>query len=230
MQTTLSLRVTDMKTKLLLMCGALAGPLFTVAWFLQGLVRADYDPMRHPISSLSIGESGWIQNASFIITGLLTLALAAGLRRALQPQGGSKWGANWITAVGIGLIGAGLFVTDPLNAYPPGTPLMPLQPSITGRFHRLFSAFVFFGLPGASFVLGRLFARRGEQAWAMYSRLSGTAFIIAFILTSIGFGQIEPLVRYAGLLQRLTLLIGMAWMTLLPLYLMHSAGRARMER
>lgn len=230
MQTTLSLRVTDMKTKLSLMCGALAGPLFTLAWFLQGLNRADYDPLRHPISSLSIGASGWIQNMSFIITGLLTLALASGLRRALQSRGGSKWGVIWIAAVGVGFIGAGLFVTDPLNGYPPGTPLMPLQPSIGGRLHRLFSAFVFFGLPGASFVLARLFARHGELVWATYSRLSGVAFIVAFILTSAGFGQFGVLVNYAGLLQRLTLLIGLAWMTFLPLYLMNSSGRETTNR
>ena len=55
MQTTLSLRVTDTKTKLLLICGAIAGPLFTASWFLQGLNRAGYDPVRHAISSRSVG-------------------------------------------------------------------------------------------------------------------------------------------------------------------------------
>ena len=37
-------------TKALLACGAVAGPLFTVAWIVTGATRANYDPLRHPIS------------------------------------------------------------------------------------------------------------------------------------------------------------------------------------
>ena len=33
---------------------------------------------------------------------------------------------------GIGLIGAGIFVTDPLNGYPPGTPLIPIRRTAHG--------------------------------------------------------------------------------------------------
>src|SRR5215216_4024080 len=105
----------DSKTRLLLSCGALAGPLFTMIWFITGLTRASYDPMRHPISSLSIGEFGWTQVINFILTGLLTLALAFGLRSALRSRGRSKWGVIWVTAIGIGFMGAALFVTDPMN-------------------------------------------------------------------------------------------------------------------
>src|SRR5688572_9334762 len=106
--------LTNAKTRLLLLCGALAGPFFSIIWFIAGLNRADYDPVRHPISSLSIGEFGGTQSFNFIITGLLTLALVYGLRDALQSRGGSKWGSRLIGGVAIGLIGAGLFVTDPM--------------------------------------------------------------------------------------------------------------------
>jgi hypothetical protein len=210
----------DSKTRLLLICGALAGPLFSLVWFITGLTRADYDPMRHPISSLSIGEFGWTQVFNFIATGLLTLALAYGLHNALQSRGGSKWAVIWITAVGIGLIGAGFFVTDPVSGYPPGTPPLLMHPTVIGRLHRLFSALVFFGLPGAGFTLARLCARNGEHTWANYSKFSAGAFLVMFVLTSTGFAQVEPLVKYAGLLQRVTLLTGFAWMTLLPIYLL----------
>lgn len=210
----------DSRTRSLLVCGAFAGPLFTILWLITGLTRANYDPMRHPISSLAIGESGWTQVTNFIITGVLTLALAFGLRGALQSRRGSKWGVIWITAIGIGFLGAALFVADPMNGYPPGTPLLLMQPTVIGRLHRLFSALVFFGIPGAAFSLGGLFARNGEQPWATYSRVTAIAFIVMFVLTSIGFAQVEPFVTYAGLLQRITLLIGLAWMTLLPLHLM----------
>jgi hypothetical protein len=215
------------KTKLLLVCGALAGPWFTVIWFISGLTRANYDPMRHPISSLSIGEFGWTQVTNFLLAGILTLALAIGLRSALQSRGGSKWGVIWITLIGIGFLGAAFFVTDSMNGYPPGTPLLLMQPTIPGRLHRLFSALVFFGLPGAGFVLAGFFARNGERTWATYSQASAIAFIVMFVLTSIGFAQVMPLAPYAGLLQRITLLVGLTWMTLLPIHLLSLPSSAQ---
>ena len=219
--------VMDSKTRPLLICGALAGPFFTNLWFITGLNRANYDPMRHPISSLAIGEYGWTQVTNFIITGILTLALAFGLRSAMASRGGSKWGVIWITAIGIGFLGAALFVADTMNGYPPGTPLLLMQPTVIGRLHRLFSALVFFGAPGAAFSLGSMFAKNGEWAWATYSRVTAIAFIVMFVLTSIGFAQVEPLVKYAGLLQRITLLIGLTWMTLLPLHLLNSLSKSQ---
>jgi hypothetical protein len=58
------------KTRLLLVCGAIAGPLFTLAWLVAGATRPDYDPLRHPISSLSIGACGWTRTANFLLTGI----------------------------------------------------------------------------------------------------------------------------------------------------------------
>src|SRR4026209_237200 len=219
--------VLDSRTRLLLICGTLAGPFFTILWFITGLNRANYDPLRHPISSLAIGESGWTQVTNFIITGVLTLALAFGLRSALGSRGGSKWGMIWMTAIGIGFLGAALFVADAMNGYPPGTSLLLMQPTVVGRLHRLFSALVFFGIPGADFSLGGLFAKNGERTWATYSRGTAIAFIAMFVLTSIGFAQVEPLVKYAGLLQRITLLIGLTWMTVLPLHLLKSQSESQ---
>jgi Domain of unknown function (DUF151) len=43
-------------TKMLLACGAIAGPLFTVAWAVEGATRAHYNPLRHPVSSLELGD------------------------------------------------------------------------------------------------------------------------------------------------------------------------------
>jgi hypothetical protein len=80
------------RTKALLGCGALAGSLFTLGWAVEGATRADYDPLRHPVSSLELGDLGWTQRVNFLVTGGLTLASAVGLRRALRPPGGSTWG------------------------------------------------------------------------------------------------------------------------------------------
>jgi len=52
-------------TKALCLCGVVAGPLFTVAWIVEGATRVNCDPLRYPISSLSLGNAGWMQIATF---------------------------------------------------------------------------------------------------------------------------------------------------------------------
>jgi hypothetical membrane protein len=221
-----SVSLNDRTTKLLLACGVLAGPVFTLAWLAAGATRPNYDPLRHPISSLAIGAEGWTQTASFIVNGLLTLAFAFGLARALRLQRGSRWGTWLIGLVAIGLLGAGVFVTDPMNGYPPGTTNLPTDYSVAGRLHRLFSAGVFLGLPAACFVFARLFGRWGERRWQRYSLSTGIAFIILFILTSMGFGQLGILTAYAGLLQRITLTVGWIWLTLLGVHFRKGTAKA----
>ena len=102
----------------LLACGAAAGPLFVLAFLVIGAVRASYNPLRHPVSSLALGDYGWLQSANFIVTGLLTLAFALGLRRATRFGAGSTWGPVLVGVYAVGLVGAGIFATDPFSGYP----------------------------------------------------------------------------------------------------------------
>jgi hypothetical protein len=133
--------------KRLLACGVI-GPLFFITVFLiEGATWPAYNPLRHPVSSLSYGDLGWIQRINFVITGLLIYALAIGLRRLLRPSRVSVWGPLLIGLAGIGLIGAGFFVADPLNGYPPGMSLIPTERTIHGVLHDLFGDPVFLGLP-----------------------------------------------------------------------------------
>src|SRR5262245_18564948 len=59
--------------KRLLACGIIGPLFFIIAFLIEGATRADYNPFRHPVSSLSIGELGWMQAANFIISGSLIL-------------------------------------------------------------------------------------------------------------------------------------------------------------
>ena len=109
-------------TKAFLACGVIAGPLFVVAFLFEGATRADYDPLRHPVSSLALGDYGWVQSANFLVAGLLTLAFSVGLRSALRLGKGSTWGPLLVGVWAIGLLGAGVFVTYPVSGYPLVTP------------------------------------------------------------------------------------------------------------
>jgi hypothetical protein len=112
-------------TRALLVGGVIAGPVFTLAWLIEGATRAAYSPVRHPVSSLAFGAYGWTQVANFIVASTLSVGLAVGLWRALRPRGGSTWGPLLVSGYGIGLIGAGVFLTDPVSGYPPGTRGLP---------------------------------------------------------------------------------------------------------
>jgi hypothetical protein len=208
-------------TKTLLACGAIAGPLFTLAWAVEGATRANYHPLRHPVSSLELGPLGWTQQANFIVSGGLTLAFAVGLRRALRPMGGSTWGPLLVGAHAIGLLGAGIFVTDPVSGYPPGTPdHLQTYGSAHAALHDLFSVGTFVGLPIACLVMARRFAGWGQRGWALYSAATGVVFAVGFVLSSTAFNQVEPLVAFGGLFQRATITLGWTWLTLLAVHLL----------
>ena len=121
-----------------------------------------------------------------------------------------------------GLIGAGLFVTDPVSGYPPGAPDRLSGYSWHGALHDLFSLAAFVALSAACFVFGRRFAAWGERGWAIYSAVSGLVFVIAFVLSSAGFARAEGLVDLAGLFQRIALIVGWGWLTLLAVHLLRS--------
>jgi len=59
---------------------------------------------------------------------------------------------------GVGLIGAGAFLTDPVSGYPPGTPPMPVEATTSGALHDLSSVAAFFAL-GAPHLSSSLVAR-----------------------------------------------------------------------
>jgi Protein of unknown function (DUF998) len=208
-------------TKTLLVGGAIAGPLFTLAWAVEGATRAHYHPLRHPVSSLELGDYGWTQQANFIVAGGLTLAFAIGLRQALRPLGGSTWGPLLVGAHAIGLVGAGIFVTDPVSGYPPGTPdHLVSYGSVHAALHDLLSVGTFVGLPIACLVMARRFAGWGLRGWAIYSAATGVVSVAGFVLTSMAFSQAEGLVAFGGLLQRATVTVGWSWLTLLAVHLL----------
>ena len=84
------------------------GPLFTLVYIMESATRANYNRLRHPVSSLELGDFAARSSQNFLVAGLLTLALAIGVRRALRRLGGSMWGSLLVTACAIGLLGAGI--------------------------------------------------------------------------------------------------------------------------
>lgn len=202
----------------LLACGVLAGPVFFAIFLIAGALRPDYDALRHPVSSLEFGPQGWVQSVNFVLTGTLVTLFGLGVRPLVRRLGGGLTVTILLMAVGIGLIGAGFFSPDPLSGYPPGSPPTAADPSTHRILHDLFSTPVFTALPAACIVLARRFAKAGMRTWMIYSAVSGALMVALFVLTSVAFSQGTALTAIGGLLQRLTLATGFAWMAMLGLH------------
>ncbi len=167
-----SLLTTARSTTALLVCGVLAGPLFVIVIAAQALAREGFDPSRHPISALSLGDRGWIQITDFVLVGMLSVAFAVGQRRVLRPAP-ATWGPLLIAVYGVGLIVTGVFVGDPGLDFPPGTdPGIP-ELSWHAAVHAAAPPVAFGALIGACAVFTRRFLEGGRRGWAWYSAGTG---------------------------------------------------------
>src|SRR5438876_1534901 len=133
---------TQSLTRMLLLCGAIAGPLFILTVLIQDYTRPGIDPRLQPLSLLSLGDWGWVQIANFVLAGALNVLYAVGLWRRLHPGRAGTWGPILIGAYGLGLITVGVFTTDPAYGFPLGV-VAPAGPSWHGVIHALGGLFVF---------------------------------------------------------------------------------------
>lgn len=177
-------------TRSLLGYGVLAGPFYLVVALAQALLRPGFNLLHDDVSLLSNGAWGWVQVANFVLTGAMVTACAAGVRRALSAGRGGVWAPRLLALYGLGLVAAGIFVADPMNGFPLGTPAgRPATVSWHGILH-IFSAGVgFLGLVAACWVIGSRFAAEGRRIWTWFSRMTGVLFLLAFLGVGSGSGS-----------------------------------------
>jgi hypothetical membrane protein len=168
-------------TRSLLGYGVLAGPFYVSVALAQALTRPGFDLSRHPWSLLANGSLGWIQITNFVLTGLMVVAAAVGLRRALGSGSGARWAPRLVGCYGVALVAAGVLRADPMHGFPVGTPDGVGAISWHGIGHLVVGAIGFLCVIVACFVLARRFARAGRRGWAGYSRMSGLLFLAAFV-------------------------------------------------
>lgn len=156
-------------TKWLLACGMLSAPLFYAVVIAQVFTRSGFDIRRHAISTLTLGDAGWIQSANFIVTGLLAVLAAIAIRSVLKGRKGGTWGPLLTGIYGIGMILAGLFRPDPGLGFPSGAPEgAPTTMSGEAAIHSFAFFIAFLALIAANVVFARRFASLGQRGWAAY--------------------------------------------------------------
>ncbi|RSM59604.1 DUF998 domain-containing protein [Actinoplanes sp. ATCC 53533] len=205
-------------TRSLLGYGVIAGPVYVVVALAQALSREGFDLSRHAWSLLANGDFGWIQITNFIAVGLMTVAAAVGLRRALASGRGGTWGPLLIAAYGVSLVGAGVFRADPGQGFPVGAPQSPTI-SWHGMLHFVVGAVGFLCLIAACFVLAGRFARAGQPRLAWFSRITGVVFLAGFAAIASGSqGPTTPAFVAAVLLV-------WAWLTTVSVHFYRAADR-----
>ena len=207
----------DRITGLLLAGGVVGSLLFVAVLLIEGATRPGYDGWVQAGSALSLSGWGWMQIVSFVVCGVLFFGFAIGLRRMLAPGGrGSTWGPRLIAAFGLALVVAGVFVTDPAQGYPPGTPSGPaVTTSWHGAIHAFAGVMIFVVLlPIGCYVMASYFAKAVNiRGWALYSIATGLviwASFTAFIVAGLHNGP-------AGFYERIAIIAGWGWIALLAL-------------
>jgi hypothetical membrane protein len=185
----------------LLALGGLVGPLaFVSAWVVAGAAAEAYSPVDDAISDLAaVGASTrLVMTIGFVVFGLGLIAFGIALRGALD-------GHAWIAATATGACTIGVAAT-PLDGWPGDT------------MHAIFAGLGYATIVALPLLASMSFARRGQRAWALASRV--TAIATALCLVASTFGPAH------GLWQRLGLTIADVWIAVVALRIAMNWGAA----
>jgi hypothetical protein len=193
--------------RLLLIGGIVSTPLFYLISIAQMYTRTGFDIRRHAISTLTLGDMGWIQSVNFIVTGMLAVLAAIGMHGLLRREQGGKWGSLLIGIYGLGMILAGFFRPDPGFGFPSGAPEgMPTSMSGHAAIHSIAFFTAFICLIVACFVFARLFSSKSERGWKIYCTASG---IISPLLIMWGMSMTS----WTGVIMAFAGLVAFGWVS-----------------
>lgn len=211
-------------TKLLVGCGVVFGPLFYVVAIIQMVIRPGFDLRRNAISLLSLGDLGWIQITNFLVTGVLALLCAIGLRRLLRGSPGGTWGPVLIGVCGLATAAAAVVHPDPGLGFPPGAPAgMPATMSGHATLHMLAFSVAFLSLVAACVVFARRFLAQGRRGWGLYCVATA---IVSLVLIVLGMSNRN----WVGIFMALGVAVVFGWVAALAAHVLtdsvHSAAKA----
>ncbi|MGH8894533.1 MAG: DUF998 domain-containing protein, partial [Actinomycetes bacterium] len=167
-----------------------------------------FDVTRHQWSLLANGDLGWVQVTNFLLTGLMLVACAVGLRRALASGPGSTWAPRLVAAYGLSLVAAGVFRADPALGFPVGAPDTPAEVSWHGMLHFAAGAVGFTCVAVACFVTARRYAAEGRRGYGRFSRVTGIAFLAGFAMVASGGGSSVATLGFTA-----TVILVWAWLS-----------------
>src|SRR5262249_30439585 len=184
----------------------IAGPLLFVAVFtIEGWLRPDYDARRMYLSELALGPRGLVQIATLVTAGVLTILFARGVATEFPAARG---GVRAVYLVGIGFVGGGGFVMDPLTTSFG-------ERHWHGILHGVFGVLIIYGVSIAPLRFPREF-RRGPPRppfgpWGIAAAAATIllAFALPFVVELQRTGRTRNLP--GGVIQRTHHIVYLAW-------------------
>jgi hypothetical membrane protein len=203
--------------KSLAVAGIVAPIGFVILVVVQGIMQPDYSHISMPISALAAWPAGWLQNLNFFVCALLMAAFAIGLNHAIRPTRFGFLGIALLLANSLGILMAGLFPWINVNGVPRETPQHVVAAVITFS-----SASI-----GLAVLSRRMAADPMWQDLSAYVFGTGSVMLVLFVLVGgFAIGEGTPLNRWAGLLQRVLVVV---WFSCLVVVARRSLRLARTE-
>lgn len=180
--------------------GIIGPVLFTAAFLIQEALRRDeFDPVAEPVSALEAGPNGWVQQANFVVFGVLTIVFAVGLHRAVAPTRRGIAGPALLTLSGVGLLLAAA---------------LPLREDAAGETYdpggHVIAGVMFFSTSAVGLVVlsRRLMRDVRWRGLARYVGAAGAVALVGFVaMGALVMPDDAPLHDWAGLGQRALILV-----------------------
>ncbi len=188
------------KQRLLALCGVVGPILFTLVVILASLLRPGYSQTNNFVSDLGVGSYAIIQNANFVVFGLLSIGFALGLREGLPAPLGRALNAaiGLVVLFGLGIIGAGVFPEDYLSEAP----------------HTLASSIAFLAIIAAQLLVWLGLRSKDTAVWGRYRMYSLASGLLSFVLV-----WFSSSTAYPGAAQRIFLAVPWLWIEITGLKL-----------
>lgn len=173
-------------------------------------IKPEFEPTWRFLSEYAIGDSGWVMQGAFFLWAASCAALAAALWNEVGTLPG-KIGVVMLGGVVVGLVGAGVFVMDPVT-------INPENATHSGRMHGLASMLGIPGLPIAAMLISASLVKTGK--WAPHRKavmLAAHTTWISLVLMMVYVIAVVPKAggftenTYAGLMNRLVVAAYLAW-------------------
>ena len=192
------------------------GPiLFVLVFTLAGFLRPGYSPLSQAVSDLGVGPNAWLQNANFVIFGLLLIIFAIGFYQGMRSVISRGWLVACLVLLilsGVGIINGGIFTEDPTTV---------IVHWIGGFLLAFLSPLIVF------FIVGWQWYR--DPTWRIaswYSLITGVMTIALIASLFVFLAPSSPL-PIGGLLQRLLVLEFFAWYVVMGWRLFLRAGSSQ---
>ncbi|GAC1631166.1 MAG: hypothetical protein NVS4B7_19370 [Ktedonobacteraceae bacterium] len=206
MQPELSNRKRSIILRLCIWAGVVGPILFTLVFTIDGLLKPGYSAMSQAVSYLAVGSNGWIQDANFMVLGLLLTLFALGFSQWMRPvikQSQLLVSTIFLLSAALGYVGAALFIA----AAPDES-----QNVMHVVLHTISFQVIFFSLPIACIIIG--WQLRKIVAWSgygWYSIITACITIIPALFSVASFFSAAGTQSLGGFFNRIFVIEALAW-------------------